>query len=59
MDALQADAQGTLPEVWACVAGTEGDPQGFSKSVATLTAAGIACFGSNAAMVAQALRRLA
>jgi FdrA protein len=56
--ALEPDGEGTLPEIWACVTGTERDPQGFSRSVQTLSAAGIRCFGSNAAMVAQALRRL-
>ena len=47
-----------VPEVWACVTGTEADPQGWSRSVRTLTDAGIRCFGSNAGMVAEALRTL-
>jgi FdrA protein len=56
--ALPPDAQGLRPEVWACVTGTEADPQGWSASVRTLSAAGIRCFGSNASMVSQALRTL-
>jgi len=56
--ALIPDADGLLPEVWACVTGTEGDPQVFSTSVETLTRAGIRCFGSNASLVAAALGRL-
>ena len=57
--ALAPDPNGELPEVWACVTGTEADPQGFTASVRTLSEAGIRCYGSNAAMVAEALRALA
>jgi len=56
--ALAPGGGGTVPEVWACVTGTEKDPQGFSKSVGTLSEAGIRCFGSNASMTAEALRTL-
>jgi FdrA protein len=56
--ALPPDPKGLLPELWACVTGTEGDPQGWTASVRTLAQAGIRCFGSNAAMVAAALGAL-
>ena len=56
--ALPLDEEGRCPEVWACVIGTEADPQGWSTSMRTLAMAGIRCFGSNAAMVAEALRTL-
>jgi FdrA protein len=57
--ALPPDGQGLVPEVWASVTGTEGDPQCWSASVRTLTEAGIRCFGSNAAMVTAAVRVIA
>jgi FdrA protein len=59
VEALAPDAGGLVPEIWACVTGTEADPQGWSASVATLARAGIRCFGSNASMVTEAVRRLA
>jgi FdrA protein len=56
--ALAPGADGCVPEVWACVTGTEADPQGFSRSAAALAEAGVRAFGSDAAMVSAAVRRL-
>jgi succinyl-CoA synthetase alpha subunit len=55
---LPADPRGLVPELWACVVGTEADPQGWSRSAGTLARAGIRCFGSHAAMIAEAVRTL-
>jgi hypothetical protein len=41
--------------VFASVTGTDGDPQGWSKSLTTLRVAGVAAYGSNVEAVEAAL----
>jgi FdrA protein len=55
---LPPDGDGLWPELWASVTGTEADPQCWSRSVETLSQAGIRCFSSNASMVEAALGSL-
>ena len=53
VDAARARG-GALPAVVASVTGTDGDPQGYARQVARLSAAGVLVAGSNAAAAALA-----
>ena len=53
VDAARARG-GPLPAVVASVTGTDGDPQGYARQVARLSAAGVLVAGSNAAAAALA-----